>query len=65
MLTSMTNTTRYAFIAAVLIILAVAAYTVRTNSTRSGTESQSAEQVVDLEVSAQKAYEANGGKYQD
>lgn len=61
----MTTTTRYSLIIVAVVILAVAAYTVKSNSTRTETERMTAEQVVDLEVAAQKEYEANGGKYQD
>lgn len=60
----MTSTTRYILIGVGIVILAVAAYTVRDNS-RTGTEAMTAEQVVDLEVAAQQEFEANGGKYTD
>ena len=59
----MTSATRYGLIIVTIALLAAAAYTVRQNHARTGTEQLSAEEVVDAELAAQKEFEANGGSY--
>lgn len=50
---------------AAIVVVAIFVYSgVGTNSAeRTGTETLTAEQVVDLEVQAQQEYEASGGTY--
>lgn len=63
----MTTTARYALIAGVVVVLGIAAFALNSNyerqEQRTGTEALDAADVVDLEVQAQKEFEAAGGKY--
>jgi hypothetical protein len=65
----MTSTSRYALIAGIIVVLAIAAYVLNSNygsqadSARTGTERLTAEQVVDAEVEAAAQFEAAGGEY--
>ena len=66
MLIHMTTMQRNALIVAILITLGIAAFAVNSNyerQERAGTEALDAAEVIDLEVQAQKEFEAAGGTY--